>query len=287
VLTGQGADEPFAGYPRHVGERYGWVLRALPAGVVDGAIAPLVERLPRNERLKRAVRSLGTRDPAARRVAVWTIIDADLKRRLYLPGSDSGAGSRALATLWDGDVRHLDGLSQMLYVDARLSLADNLLAYGDKLSMAVSLEARVPFLDLELMKFVEALPPKLKMRGRTRKYILRRAVAKWVPDEVLRRRKIPFQSPLDDWLRTDLTKRVRQLLLDRGSACTAFFQRATVERMIADHVSGRQDYKRALLNLMVFELWHDEYMRPSPDRLRQKILSGHVAGSETGAWSTR
>ena len=162
----------------------------------------------------------------------------------------------------------------MLYMDSRLSLADNLLLYGDKMSMAVSLEARVPFLDLELMRFVESVPPQLKIKGRTRKYILRRAVAKWVPEEVLRRKKIPFQSPIDSWLRTDLTTHVRGLLLGGDSACMQYFQRATVQQMITEHVSGRQDYRRALLSLIVFELWHDQFIRPSSARLRGEMFQG-------------
>jgi len=282
VLSGQGADEPFAGYPRHLGERYGWLLRSLPAGVVNGAISPLVERLPRNERLKRAVRSLGTRDSLARMVAVWTIVDADLKQRLYLPEVRPEDRSISATALWGPDVRHLDGLSQMLYMDSRLSLADNLLLYGDKMSMAVSLEARVPLLDLDLMRFVESVPPQLKIKGRTRKYILRQAVAKWVPEEVLRRKKIPFQSPIDNWLRTDLTAHVKQMLLGGDSACMQYFQRTTVEQMITDHVSGRQDYQRALLSLIVFELWHDQFIRPSSASLRGEMLRGSVdRGAET------
>ena len=273
VLTGQGADEPFAGYPRHLGERYGWVWRGLPAAARDGAARTLVERLPRNDRLKRAVHSLGTRDSLARMLAVWTIVDADLKQRLYLPDARPTDRSASATSIWGPDVRHLDGLSQMLYMDARLSLADNLLVYGDKMSMAVSLEARVPFLDLELMSFVERVPPHLKIRGLTRKYILRQAVRKWVPRDVLERKKVPFESPIDRWLRADLTQHVRELLLAGDSACMQYFRRETVEGMVAQHVSGREDYRRALLSLIVFELWHDQFIRPSSASLHAGLLS--------------
>ena len=142
--------------------------------------------------------------------------------------------------------------------------------------MAVSLEARVPLLDLELMRFVESVPPHMKIRGRTGKYLLKQAVAKWVPEDVLRRKKIPFESPLDSWLRTDLTARVQELLLAGDSACMQYFRHDTVARMIAQHVAGRQDYKRALLSLIVFELWHEKYIRPSGGRLQSDILSGDM-----------
>jgi asparagine synthase (glutamine-hydrolysing) len=171
--------------------------------------------------------------------------------------------SHLAGALWEADVAHLDGLSQMLYMDARLSLADNLLMYGDKMAMAVSLEARVPLLDLDLMRFVECLPPGLKIRGMTGKYILRRAVEKWIPSDVIARKKVPFRPPIDRWLRTELRSHLTEVLLADGSACRMYFEPRTVRGMIDDHNSGRQNYKRLLLSLLVFELWYDQFIRPS------------------------
>ena len=263
VLTGQGADEPFAGYRRHLGERYGWLYRALPASVQGRLLPAAVSRLPRNERAKRAVRSLGAHDALERMAAVWTVFDNDLRQRLYPLDTSPRAAVAGAAAMWQADVAHLDGLSQMLYVDARMTLADNLLTYGDKMAMAVSLEARVPFLDLELMRFAETIPPSLKIRGRTHKYVLRRAMAKWLPPEILARKKIGFTPPIDLWLRGDLKSYVSDLLLHSGSACTSFFDASVVKEMITDHATGREDYKRPLLSLVEFELWHDQYIRPS------------------------
>ena len=271
VLSGQGADEPFAGYQRHLGERYGAFYRGIPGTLRRTAVDPAIRRLPRNERLKRAVTSLGVADPAQRRAAVWTILDEDFKQRLYLPGSRPASDPAAFVGLWDADVRHLDGLSQLLYVDARLSLADNLLTYGDKLSMAVSLEARVPLLDLDLMRFVESIPPSLKIRGFTRKYILKKAVRKWVPDAIIDRRKIPFTPPVDQWFRAELTSHLVDVLLSPGSACRMYFATDTLDGMVKDHVSGRHDFKRALLSLLVFESWYDQFIRPSDTRFRDAL----------------
>jgi asparagine synthase (glutamine-hydrolysing) len=279
VLSGQGADEPFAGYPRHLGERYGWALRRLPASAQAGIVTPLVKALPRNARLKRAVRALSDPDVRRRMIAVWTIMDVEDKRRLYAPGLQPEVdASMAACAVWEKDVRHLDGLSRMLYCDARFSLADNLLLYGDKMSMAVSLEARVPLLDLELMRFAEAIPPRLKIKGRTRKYILRQAVRRWVPDDVLRRKKIPFESPIDHWLRTDLASHTRELLLSPGSACREHFSQSGMQRLVADHVDGRQDNRRILLALIVFELWHQQFIKPSTAALRRVMVQGSNAG---------
>ncbi len=280
VLSGQGADEPFAGYPRHLGERYGWALRRLPTSISRNVVTPIVNALPRNERVKRAVRSLGDVDVRRRMAAVWTIMDADEKRRLYAGHFQPDVMAHDPAAMWQADVQHLDGLSQMLYCDARLSLADNLLLYGDKMSMAVSLEARVPLLDLELMRFAESIPPELKIKGFTRKHILRKAVRRWVPDEVLKRKKIPFESPLDRWLRDDLVQHVSELLLAPDSACRTRFNESELRRLIGEHVRGREDNRRSLLALVVFELWHQQFIEPSDTALRRSIKSAAGAKAE-------
>ncbi len=179
VLTGQGADEPFGGYARHLGERYGHLYRGIPPLLRDRLLAPAIRRLPRNEQLKRAVAALGVSDPVERMHRVYSVIDRDLLEQLA-PGSRRQTFQDSVGR-WAADVGSLDDLGRMLYVDARFSLPDNLLLYGDKMSMAVSLEARVPFLDLELMKVAEAIPSRLKIRGLTRKHIFRQAIAPWVP----------------------------------------------------------------------------------------------------------
>jgi asparagine synthase (glutamine-hydrolysing) len=262
VLTGQGADEPFAGYGRHFGEYYGGWYRKLPAFVQDKIITAFVDCLPRNEQLKRAVHSLGIQNPLERLTQIYSIFDTGMKRRLYLPGfADLAKYSiRESIRLWQQDVQNLDGLSQILYVDARFSLPDNLLLYGDKMSMAASLEARVPFLDLELMALVEGIPPHLKIHGRTQKYLLKRAVTAWVPQEIIQRKKIGFATPVDQWFGGKLRSYVGEHLLASNSACRHYFEPLTIKRLISDHESKRHDHKRQLFSLLTFELWYKQFM---------------------------
>jgi asparagine synthase (glutamine-hydrolysing) len=137
------------------------------------------------------------------------------------------------------------------------------LLYADKISMAVSLEARVPFLDLELMQFVESLPPYAKIRGYKQKAILKEAVSCWLPQEVIHRKKIGFTTPVDQWFRRDLQAEVENRLLSRGSACREYFHLDTIQQMLRDHRSGRHDYKRALFALLTFEIWHEQFIKPS------------------------
>src|SRR5262249_48808974 len=132
---------------------------------------------------------------------VYSIFDDHALARLLGPSAGrSGATLESIAQ-WQRDVEDEDGLTQMLYVDSRFSLPDYLLVYTDKMSMAVSLEARVPYLDLELMRLAESIPATLKVKGRTGKWILRKALERWVPREVMNRRKIAFETPISEWLR--------------------------------------------------------------------------------------
>jgi asparagine synthase (glutamine-hydrolysing) len=262
VLTGQGADEPFAGYPRYLGERYGSLYRRVPHGLRRAIFGPLAEALPRNEQLKRAARSLGTKDELERMIRVYTVINESLLDELFF----DDASDRELVSAierWHGDGVKLDSLGRMLYVDARLSLADNLLLYTDKMSMAVSLEARVPFLDLELMALAESIPSALKIRGLKQKVILKRAMSEWLPEEVLQRKKIGFSTPVDEWFRGEMRTLVEERLLDRASACRVYLRPDVIRRLIRDHESGRHDHKRVLFSLLTFEVWHELFIAPS------------------------
>ncbi|MBZ5688644.1 MAG: asparagine synthase (glutamine-hydrolyzing) [Acidobacteriia bacterium] len=263
VLTGQGADEPFAAYPRYLGELYGALYRRLPTLIRERVVRPLVDILPRSERLKRAVHSLGTEDTTDRFARVYAVFSKSKKDSMWQPGlvgTDGPQHVRGVIDYWRRGVEHLDPLVQMTHVDARLSLSDDLLTYGDKMSMAASIEARVPFLDLDYMRVVEALPPALRIHGITQKYIHKKAIAKWLPAEIIRRRKRGFDTPVDRWFRSELSGYVRSMLLSRDAACLLFFQRQGIEALLEDHLSGREDNRRQLFSLLVFELWYQQFI---------------------------
>jgi asparagine synthase (glutamine-hydrolysing) len=263
VLTGQGADEPFAGYPRHFGERYGALYRYLPTALRERVIRPLVESLPRRERLKRAVRSLGTDDITQRFAQVYAVFSEPMKAALWQPGFVKQEGLQRVHEVvdyWRAGVKDLDPLVQMAYVDVRLSLSDDLLTYGDKMSMAASIEARVPFLDVEYMRVAEALPASLRIRGRIHKYIHKKAIEKWLPPEVIGRRKRGFETPVDRWFRSELSGYVRSMLLSQDAACPLYFRPAAIEALLSEHISGRHDHQRQIFSLLVFELWHRQFI---------------------------
>jgi asparagine synthase (glutamine-hydrolysing) len=259
VMTGQGADEPFAGYNRYRGEKLGGYLRKFPS-VVQQGLSEAMGRIPhRGEQFRRAARALTVEDPLERFIEVYAVFPAAERQELYR--SDVAAQikdhdpSRAIARL-QREVAHLDSLAQMLYIDTRVWLPDDLLLYGDKLSMAHSLEARVPFLDRQLIEFVETIPPELKLRGLTGKYIHKRAASRLLPPQIIKRRKKGFATPMDRWLQTDLIAYVRDILLAPGAATREYFRPEAVEQMLQRHASGRISYQRQIFALLVLELWH-------------------------------
>ncbi|HVN87106.1 MAG TPA: asparagine synthase (glutamine-hydrolyzing) [Candidatus Binatia bacterium] len=260
VLTGQGADEPFGGYHRYLGERFGAWYRRLPSIVREGLVSPLVERLPGQERAKRAVRSLGNVDDATRFLALYALLPEPQMQRLL--GQPRLTLDERLAPIeqWRAGVRDLDPLSQLMYVDARLSLADDLLLYGDKMAMAWSLEARVPFLDLELMEFAERIPGPLKLKGGECKYLHKRTVAAWLPESIVRRRKMGFGVPTARWFCGELREFVHDTLGAPHAAWRAYFAPDGVDAVLAGHRSGRENYERQIFALLTFELWHQQFI---------------------------
>ena len=266
VLTGQGVDEPWAGYRRYRGEKAGAWYRRMPLALRQKVIAPMIENLPRAESLKRAIYALGTIDPVQRFTDVYTVFTPAMKKALYRQEGWPDADTRDVAAsirYWQSQVGHLNPLAQQLYVETRLSLPDNLLLYGDKMSMAASLEVRVPLLDLDFMAFVESLPTNLRLRGWSgHKYLYRRAIARWLPSEILRRPKIGFETPIDVWFQREITGYVRERLLSPGSACRKYFNPGYIETLLQDHVALRKNYTRQIFTLLVFEQWHECFMAP-------------------------
>jgi len=265
VLTGQGADEPWAGYHRHLGVSLSEYYRRLPRALTEGLVRPLVMALPRNARLKRGVQSLGEPDLLQRFTAMYAFFTPAMRERLFAASTrhdpDFAGGGRldGLAGLL-GESSGLDPLGQMLYVDTRTSLPDDLLMVNDKLSMAHSIEARVPFLDVPLIEFVEGLPSGVKLRFGRGKYLHKKALARWVPRAVVRRRKKGFDNPVGQWLRTRLRHQVRDLLFHPGSAARRFFDIDYVRELVEEHESGREDRLRHVYLLISFEMWHRRFM---------------------------
>ena len=262
VLTGQGADEPFGGYPRYAGLRLYERLPRRSARIVARVLAPAFEGLPRSERLKRGVRLLATDGSEQALASMYsTVRHGDLVALLQENPGETHLSPALSYWRRRADCPAETLLDEAMRLDARTVLPDNLLLYGDKLSMAVSLEARVPYLDLPLMTAAENVPASLKMGGGVPKALWKEVLSPWLPSNVTRRKKIGFQTPVDDWLRRDRGLDLRERLLDSESGCRLHLDGREVARIITEHERGTVDHKRLLFALLAFELWYSEYAR--------------------------
>jgi asparagine synthase (glutamine-hydrolysing) len=265
ALTGQGADEPWAGYHRYLGVKLSGIYSRFPSSLTAAA-AQLVTKIPgRLERLKRGVDSLAEPDILTRFTKIYSFFSAEMKSHLYKGElleqfKQSQYGTREALRHLQKDVQHLDPLSQMLYIDTRANLPDDLLMVADKTSMANSLEVRVPFLDRRLVEFIETLPPQLKLRGFTGKYLHKKALTKWVPRETAYRKKKGFAHPIADWLRAPMRPLVEDCLLTSDSYISRYFDKSYLQEIVRKHQEGREQYMRHLFLLISVELWHRAFM---------------------------
>jgi asparagine synthase (glutamine-hydrolysing) len=266
ALTGQGADEPWAGYHRYVGVKLSGYYSQIPLALT-AAVASVVTRIPgRFERLKRSAVALGEPDVLTRFTKMYSFFSAEMKDRLFSASLKEGLpadpyhSKEALRHLQD-EVHDQDPLTQMLYIDTRSNLPDDLLMVGDKTSMANSLEARVPFLDYRLVEFIESLPPEVKLKRLTGKYLHKRALEKWLPKEVVWRKKKGFANPVEHWFRNRMRPFVESCLLEPGSATGRYFDQEYIARMLRLDREGKEQYRRHIYLLLSFELWHRAFLR--------------------------
>lgn len=264
ALTGQGADEPWAGYKRYVGMKLSEVYSRLPRALTRGGEKLLGAVPGRLERARRGSSALAEPDMLTRFAKVYSFFNADLKNRLYRgalrgPFEQDPFGTRFALARLQGDVRDLDPVSQMLYVDTRANLPDDLLMVSDKTSMACSLEARVPFLDYRLVEFVESLPPGMKLRGWKGKYLHKEACRKWLPDSVVYRRKKGFANPIENWFRVGMRDFVDDCLLSSSSSIQQYFEPRVLQEMLAADREGRDQFRRHIYLLVSLELWHRRF----------------------------
>lgn len=258
VLIGQGPDELFGGYTRHLGVRYGSHWRRLPRWL-RSPLASIVNALPRQEALKRAMYSLDTEDRLRRYQQILSIQPSEVIGSLFrpdlLPPDADGKVLECWAELAPAIDRQ-DELNGFHLLELRSSLPDELLMYGDKLSMAHSLEARVPYLDREVVEYVQRLDARFKVRAGSRKWLHRQVCRQFLPKEIVQRKKRGFAvNVVDDWFHDALCGKMKGYLLDEQSLMYEFLRPDVVHRLLGEHISRRHDNHKILFSLVVFEQW--------------------------------
>jgi len=258
ALIGQGPDELFGGYTRHLGVRYGNWWRRLPAGL-RSMTGFAVNRLPRNEMLKRGVRSLGNEDRLKRYQDVFSLAPAETIDGLFRDDILPQRNGRELLDYWRDllpQLEHTDELGGFQLLEIRCSLPDELLMYADKLSMAHSLEVRVPYLDQTVVEYVQRLGANLKVRKGTRKWLHRQVCQSYLSTRIVNRKKRGFASNVvDEWFHSSLNGALREVLLDESSLMFGLLNPKPVRRLLEGHQSGRQDNHKLLFSLVMFEQW--------------------------------
>ncbi len=255
VLSGEGADELFGGYPTYLGHRLANAFATLPLPV-RAAIRGLADAMPVSQRkvstgflLKRFV-SAAERDWFDRHIHWFGTGMPDSARRERWVSSH-----RPLVAARSGDL-----LSDVMLLDYRTYLRDGLLVKLDRAAMLASLETRAPYLDRDVTRFALGLHSRLKVRGWTTKWILKEVARRWLPTAVVKRRKRGLSVPVAAWLNGELRSEVDRLLDPRRMACRGVLQPRLVQQLLAEHRSGRADHARALWPLVVFELWHERWL---------------------------
>lgn len=257
VLTGEGGDELFAGYPKYVYDGLARYYHLLPAAVRNQVVTPLLDRLPHGLRkLKFAARSLS--QPAPQRWMQWFgVFNGELKEHLLSDTTKASVDLDAsrMFQWWLEQTPPRDDLSAMLYLDTKIWLPDNLLMKADKMTMAASVEARVPFLDSYLVQYAADIPSNLKIKPFHAKYLLKRAFADFIPRPILSRKKMGFNVPIGAWFRTEQRNLVTQLLLSDRARDRGLLAHEFIERLVTDELEGRAKTKNQLFILASLELW--------------------------------
>jgi len=255
VLAGEGGDELFAGYPKYAADPFATLVSALPQGLTHA----LIRRLPyRQRRAKIALEALSIRDAAERSATWFASFSREERQKLFAPEFLAQVDPTHPAQVFESYLqkqRQATPLKQMLYADLKVWLPDNLLLRGDLMTMAASIEERVPFLDHKLVEFAARVPTKLLTQGFRTKALLKRAFERFLPRQILYRRKVGFAVPVGEWFRGPLKSFVADLVLSSDARSRGYFNPTSMETFLREHFDGICDRQKQLWALVNFELW--------------------------------
>lgn len=265
ALSGDGADELLAGYDTYLADRLQQIYQHTPAALHRHLVQPLVNRLPASDQkvswqFKARQFVANARQAPQRAHFGWRqMFNAD--ERTLLTGTAAWDQSVATYTRYYADVPQASPLNQHLYVDVKTWLVDDILTKVDRATMAVGLEARVPFLSPRVVEFAMQLPPKMKLRGTQRKYILKQAMRDHLPTTTIKRRKSGFNAPIALWMKTAFADAIEPLFTQNRSTLV---DAAALAPLWQAHKSGQADHGFKLWTLLSLLLWEETVYQPSP-----------------------
>jgi asparagine synthase (glutamine-hydrolysing) len=263
ALSGDGGDELFGGYDTFLAQARARQWLHLPRSLRERVLKPLLDRLPPTEqkkglinKAKRFVEGL-EHDPALLH-ARWRLFAGEAQRQALFTAEARAVMPTPVGAHVLRHAAHTEGcdeIARMLYIDVKSYLVDNCLVKVDRMSMACSLEARVPLLDKDLVELAFRVPARLKVAGGQTKVLLKRLAARHVPRACVYRPKEGFSIPIKQWLKTDFRPLLEELLAPARLAAEGVFEPATIERLKAEHLAGRANHSHVLWAVMVFQDW--------------------------------
>jgi asparagine synthase (glutamine-hydrolysing) len=287
ILSGVGGDELFGGYRRYLGDSLRRWYQFLPGPVRRTLLPALLKRVPQDRgtawkdyaRYAAAFVKTADQDPAERYMSYVTLLSPQIQKDLLLnSGGDATNSSEAAAALqkYFERCKGADSLARITYADLKTSLPDDLLALTDRMSMAASIECRAPLVDHELVELASHMPSALKVRGMTMKYLLKKAVAPWLPREVIERKKRGFGAPVGSWLRRDLQPLIQELLSEEQVRRRGIFHWPSVQAILQSHQEQRADHTDHVFALIALETWCRIYLdgqdwRAAPASLNEQV----------------
>jgi asparagine synthase (glutamine-hydrolysing) len=284
ILSGVGGDELFGGYRRYLGENLLRYYRWLPEVMRKKWLPGIVGAMPkdRNSSLKNywryadAFLKSAELESAARYMSYVTLFSSECQNLLLCDGLGNGRASGSASVIMENlfaEQSACTGLNQLIYVDIKTSLPDDLLALTDKMTMAASLECRAPFMDQELVELAATIPASLKVRGFTMKYLLKKAVGSWLPREIVARKKRGFGAPRGSWIRSDLGPVLENLLSETQVRERGLFNWPFIREVIGEHMAQHSDYTDQLLGLINLEIWCRIFLDRRDYRDNTEIMS--------------
>ena len=258
ILTGEGADEILGGYDKHYLENYAKTYRSLiPELMHKKIINPLINSFPyKYHKWKTAINSVGIRSDHERYTRWFGAFSLDDRENLW-----NGPICKDIG--WDEPYFKDKGNSRLrniLHFDQTSWLPDNLLERGDRMTMAASIEARMPFMDTELAKFISGIPDKYRVNGMNTKIILRESMKDILPKKVLSRQKVGFKVPVNEWFKGELFDWLEDHLLSDDSMTLKYYNRKKIEEILYEHKNERHNHEKSLWTLLSLEIFHKECM---------------------------
>ncbi len=264
VLSGDGGDELFAGYTRYVTDKRRSGLEKLPRVLRQNLLKPLSQMLPHGAKGKNFLYNTSL-DPVDRYIDSVSHFGKLKKNELYSTllkknlNGDFGKAERIYRRIAES-IGSENPTDKLLYLDSKTYLPSDILTKVDRMSMANSLEARVPLLDHELIEFVQKIPAEFKLKGLETKYIFKKAMEGIVPYEILYREKQGFGVPINEWINSQLKDRIHGILSEKRTLTRGYFEPKYIQVLLDEHARNRRDHSHSLWILWMLELWHRQFV---------------------------